>query len=168
MNFAKLAVGIVAFLNFSLSVSAQDCLISHSDPWEKEAAMQICNAVGSFNNRGVPGIIADDCEGEDCCDDEDPSWLPSPPFSAIISISAQGFFIHNLDDGQAEEIRGALIDSGFFNGFGSLQEKQFIPSLDDDLPSSTLSVMIQLMEQDRWVEQRILNGNLVYYYITKD
>jgi hypothetical protein len=147
------------------TAAAQECPIFHKS-WEgEERANLVCEAIQSFNQNGFPGGVADDCDGDDCCDDDDPTWMPSPPYNAIVSMGPWGLSIFPLQEDVADELYDALSYSNLLeqnDGYGLTRQT---PSLDNGYGFDVPEQMRYLAEQQSWVREHISRGNLVYYYL---
>ncbi|MDA4846917.1 hypothetical protein [Hoeflea poritis] len=169
MRIFALLLSACATAAMATQAYAQSCPIIYSGFEGERAVERICSAILSFNQNGVPGVMADDCEGDDCCDDDDPTWLPAPPFSAIISMGEWGVSISRLSDNHESEIRRILeyadILDDYYGGYG---ERRRIPSLEDNYSYGVPDDMRYLAQREPWIERAIANGNLVYYYLRRE
>lgn len=169
MRYSGLFLCCIISICITARADAQECPIVFSG-WEgEEEAQRICSAIQSFNQNGVPGVMADDCEGDDCCDDDDPTWFPSPPYSAIISMGQWGVSISRLDEDHEIQIREILEYSDILDDYhGGYGDSRRIPSLEDSYSYDVPDDMRYLAQREQWVERAISNGNLVYYYLRPD
>ncbi len=169
MQYSAILFGLFAAATLATQAQAQNCPLDYSGWDGEEAAERICSAIRSFNQNGVPGVLADDCEGDDCCDDSDPTWLPAPPYSAIISISESSVHISRLDERYASEIKEILEYSDILDDhYGGYGERRRIPSLESGYSYGVPNRMRDLAERDHWVQRSLLSGNLVYYYLRRE
>ena len=141
---------------------AENCPLQALDSSGQEVEVEaICNAIDSFNQKGVPGVILAD-DDDDECDGDDPTWMPRPPYSALITVDPSGFGISRLNEDEEYEIVRAIKDGDILDDFREIGSSS-VASLDRN--SNVPSEMRYVAQLNSYSLRAISNGRLVYYFL---